>query len=152
MTKEQVIEFLSDPQVIAKLKKSKSEEEVVSYLKENGIDITVKKAQIIKEALATIDSYSGKLTDEQLDEITGGASVGKIMAGIVLGAVTIATIAGGGKFLYDVNNEINQQGTLTGQAKGFLGSLAHKTGIHERTPYQQAVHNAANWFTEAADE
>ena len=149
MTNEQIIKFLSDPKVIAELKKLKSEEEIINYIKENGIEITFKKAQIIKEALTTIDSYSGKLTDEQLEDIVGGASVGKIVAGIILGAAAVATIAGGGKFSYDVYNKIEKKKTFGGGAAGFAKGVATDLGVMTETPYQQAVSAAAEWVRNA---
>jgi uncharacterized membrane protein YebE (DUF533 family) len=146
MTNEQIIAFLSKPEVIKNLKNLKSEEDIRGYLKENGIEVDLKKSEIIKKALATIDSYEGKLSDEQLDEIAGGTSVGKIMAGIVLGTAAVATIAGGGKFAYDVYNEYEDQGTFTGKLKDSVHEFAEETGTSTRSTYRQAVSDTARWL------
>lgn len=138
MTNEEVVKLLSDPKVIMELKKLETEEEIVTYLKEKNLDISLEKAQKIKQALCISDDYKGKLSDEQLDDIAGGGTAGKIMAGIVLGAAAVGILAGGGKFAYDVINEANQSESLRGAAKGFLGDVAG------RSLYQQAVHKTAD--------
>ncbi len=58
---------MNKEELIAKLKEAKSADQLIAFAKENGIDIAPEKAKELFEHLS-----GGELSDDALDEVTGG--------------------------------------------------------------------------------
>ena len=56
-------------ELLAKAKEAKSIEELIALAKENGIELTVEKA---KEYFAKLNAKNEELSDEELDNVSGG--------------------------------------------------------------------------------
>ncbi len=61
--------------LLEKAKDAKSAEELFSLAKENGIELTEEEA---KTYFAQINSKKGELTDDELDNVSGGGKCGTI--------------------------------------------------------------------------
>lgn len=112
MNKEEIIEFLDNPQTMDHLKKLETEEEMVSYLHENGIDISLEKASELIKIFRLYKEKNGEISEKDLEGITGGRSISKITTGVILGTIALTA---GGKFVYDVAKEYDKEsgGKLT---------------------------------------
>lgn len=63
-----------DSELIAKAKTAKSVEELLSIVKENGIDLPEDKGRILFEELGG----QGELSDDELDNVSGGGCGGDL--------------------------------------------------------------------------
>ena len=61
--------------LLEKAKNTKSAEELLSLAKENGIELTAEEA---KTYFAQINSKEGELSDDELDNVSGGGKCGTI--------------------------------------------------------------------------
>lgn len=78
---KKVIEVLKDENFIAQLNDALNVEEIRSVFSSKGIEISLDKAEVIKEALISVNERIQNtdnteiVTDEELNEIAGGGSV-----------------------------------------------------------------------------
>ena len=63
-----------DQELLTKAKAAKTAEELLALAKENGIEMTAEEAQKI---FAQLHSQSGELSDDELDNVSGGACYGR---------------------------------------------------------------------------
>ena len=112
MNKEEIVKFLDNPQTIAHLKSLDNEKEMVSYLHENGIDISLEKASELIKIFKLFEEKNGEISEEDLEGISGGVSAVEAATGIILGTIVLTA---GGKFVCDVAQEYNKEsgGKLT---------------------------------------
>ena len=61
-------------ELLTKAKAAKTAEEIMALAKENGIEMTAEEAQKI---FAQLHSQSGELSDDELDNVSGGACYGR---------------------------------------------------------------------------
>ena len=59
---------MNKEELIAKLKEAKSADELLALAKENGIEIAPEKAKELFEQM----NANGELSDEELDQVSGG--------------------------------------------------------------------------------
>lgn len=157
MEKEQIIEFLDKPETVPHLQSLESGEEIKKYLNENDIEISLEKANELKKIFDLFDEKNGEISDEELENISGGTTltkedyinIGKTVAGVaILGLV----IGGAGKFGYDVKKECDSRkgtgGKFFGGFRDFLSDASDDFGHSTRSPYRKAVVYTANLFDE----
>lgn len=150
MNKEEIVKFLDDPQTIDHLKNLETEDGIVSYLHENGIDISTEKASELIKIFKLFEKENGEILEEDLERISGGASIAKTAAGIILGTIALTA---GGKFLHDVNEE-SQGGLLkvAGEVTNSVGEAAVDKAAHIgskiKSTYKKAVRTTAEAFKE----
>ena len=60
--------------LIAKAKQAKTAEEIMALAKENGIEMTAEEAQ---KSFALLHPQTGELSDDELDNVSGGACYGR---------------------------------------------------------------------------
>lgn len=135
MSEEKIVEFFKAPENLLALKNSKNENEILEFLSKNGISVSLEKAKALRELFKSIEEYSKKLSEEELDEVIGGASVAKIAAGVALGILSATLIVGGGKFAYDVYDDYQQQKTPEKK----LGDILKTAGFSKQSPYEKLV-------------
>ena len=63
-----------DQELLTKAKAAETPEELLALAKENGIEMTAEEAQKI---FAQLHSQSGELSDDELDNVSGGACYGR---------------------------------------------------------------------------
>ena len=63
-----------DQELLTRAKTAKTPEELLALAKENGIEMTAEEAQKI---FAQLHSQSGELSDDELDNVSGGACYGR---------------------------------------------------------------------------
>ena len=63
-----------DQELLTRAKAAKTAEELLTLAKENGIEMTAEEAQKI---FAQLHSQSGELSDDELDNVSGGACYGR---------------------------------------------------------------------------
>ena len=56
-------------ETLAKVKQAKSVEELLTFAKESGVEMTAEQAQ---EIFARLNQKSGELADDELDNVAGG--------------------------------------------------------------------------------
>ena len=115
MNEEEIVKFLDNPQTMAHLKTLNDEKEMVSYLHENGIEISLEKASELIKIFKLFEEKKGKISEKDLESISGGVPIAKVATGIILGSIVLTA---GGKFVYDVAREYDKEsgGKLTAAA------------------------------------
>ena len=68
-------------ELLAKAKEAKSVEELLAFAKENGIELTDEKA---KEYFTKLNTKSEELSDEELDNVSGGCGNSDHFGGIII--------------------------------------------------------------------
>lgn len=149
MSEEKIVEFFKSPENLLALKNSKNENEIVEFLSKNGISVSLEKAKALRELLKSTEEYNRELSEKELDDVIGGASVAKIAEGIVLGVLSVAVIAGGGKFVYDVYNDYQQRETPIRKCKDCVKNIKGFTGISKQSPYEKLVSETSKLIYDA---
>ncbi len=72
MEKEQIIEFLDKPDTVPYLQSLASGEEIKKYLNDNGIEISLEKANELKKIFELFEEKNGEISEEELESIGGG--------------------------------------------------------------------------------
>lgn len=143
MSEKELIEFLDKHENISKMKSLKSGEEIQKYLKDNGIEIDVKKAEELKKMFELIEQNDIELSNEELENISGGSKsklASQIAKGIILGTASVALLGAGGKFAYDVANEYTNRDTLCGSFKNAVEKTGRELGVSkEQSIYRKGV-------------
>ncbi|MEN1761409.1 MULTISPECIES: Nif11-like leader peptide family RiPP precursor [Anoxynatronum] len=90
----------ADEQLVEKLMQQETPEEVQALLKENGVDLTIEEINTVREALlkAMERSEEGELSEEDLEEVTGGVFLISMILAIACAAgLTQLTMSANGK-------------------------------------------------------
>ena len=75
MLKEKLKEFFASEELSTKLLECQTPQEVKQLLSENGIDITDEEIKILKDYIDKFVEKGGQLSEDELNEISGGWSV-----------------------------------------------------------------------------
>lgn len=78
MLKEKLKEFFSSEELSTELLECQTEEEAKKLLSAHGVDVTDEEMKILKDYIDKFVEKDGKLSEEDLDEISGGWSVSEI--------------------------------------------------------------------------
>lgn len=80
---EKLNELLQDESFIKNLLSLETDEEVQSFLSENGVDFTLSEIAAIKSGVAArLAGDEEELSDDDLENVAGGADIAAIISGI----------------------------------------------------------------------
>jgi hypothetical protein len=80
MLKEKLKEFFSNEELSTELLECQTNEEAKKLLSEHGVDVTDEEMGILKDYINKFVENNGKLSEKELDEISGGWSVSGIVS------------------------------------------------------------------------
>lgn len=157
MEKEQIIEFLDKPDTVPYLQSLASGEEIKKYLNDNGIEISLEKANELKKIFELFEEKNGEISKEELENIGGGKNFTQrdyenMIKGLVCAALVGTLSIGGGKFIKDVKEEYdNRKGDFRqnmGKLRDIGSKLFNEIGHPVRSPYRKLVVYTANFLND----
>ena len=80
MLKEKLKDFFSSEELSAELLECQTSKEAIKLLSEHGIDVTDEEMKILKDYIDKFVENGGKLSEKELDQISGGWSVSGIVS------------------------------------------------------------------------
>ena len=80
---EKLTTLLQDEAFVEKLIAQENDTDVQALLKENNIELSLEEIALIKKKVdARLSSGSDELSDDDLENVAGGADVGSIISGV----------------------------------------------------------------------
>jgi len=97
MNEQKIKEIFADEAFVSSILEMETPEEVQKALADKGLDLSVDEINTIKESLS---AEEGELSDEQLEDVSGG-SITAVICGLIIGG---AALAGGVSLGKAINN------------------------------------------------
>lgn len=117
--KNKIISLLQNENFLSKLNDASNPEEIQKAFKNEGIDISVDKAEIVSEALESANERirnGEEMTPEELSEVGGGKSLLKKALELTIMGTVIALGA-------NVAKKVNDRGGLNSDLSGNLNKV-----------------------------
>jgi hypothetical protein len=134
MDKDKLTKIAQDKEFIQKLLNQRTDEDFKNTLEEKDINVSLEDAKEIRAKLTAALNGEINLTEEELEAIGGGTSVGGEIKHIFNTSVALALFGGVCKVVYDVYDDVSTRKTLSGMA----ASITHGLGCSG--PYKRGIH------------
>ena len=85
-------ELMKDEAFVKELSAKIEAEDAQKYFAEHGVDFTMEEIKAIGSALNCSVKSNGELSEDDLEQVSGGCLIFGIISGIVAGAALIGTI------------------------------------------------------------
>jgi len=86
---EKLNTLLEDQDFIEKLTSAETDAEVQALLAENGVELTLEEINAVKKGVEARISEDGELSEDELENVAGGADIAKIIEVICSGIVKL---------------------------------------------------------------
>ncbi len=103
MNEEQLKELFSDEAFVASILEMENAEDVQKALADKGLELSLEEIATIK---STLSNEEAELSEDELENVAGGAIITSIICGLIIGG---AAIAGGINLGKNVNKWTNRR-------------------------------------------
>ncbi|MDR1627477.1 MAG: hypothetical protein LBR79_01725 [Oscillospiraceae bacterium] len=138
MDKDKLTEIAQDKEFIQKLLNQRTDEDFKSTLEEKDINVSLDDAKKIRTKLTAALNGEVNLTDEELEAIGGGTSLGDAIKYVFNISVVLALLLGAGKVGCDVYDDVSNRKT----AGGMFDSTTCAAGLGSK--YKRDIHKIGN--------
>jgi hypothetical protein len=134
MDKDKLTKIAQDKEFIQKLLNQRTDEDFKSTLEEKDINVSLEDAKEIRTKLTAALNGEVNLTDEELEAIGGGASLGDAAKHIFNTSVVLVLVGGAFKVVCDVCDDVSTRKTFGGVG----ANVKHAVGFG--TTYERGIH------------